>query len=296
MNDALRVRVAEVGVVCALGSDLQEVQRRLRAGESAIVPCDISGSPVARIAARCEVDDRPLLTRRRDRKLFSRAATLLLCAASKALAGWEGDREELGLFVGVRREPPDTGEAEEAILASASNGVLSTALLAEEGRHRYPPLQPLKTLPNMALAHVAIQLGIRGESGVVAGGSAAGVMAVCEGIAAVAEGRSPAALVGAADSWLDRGGLRDWARLGLAERPPGEAAVVFRIEPDDGRPGLGVLERGGAGAGRDERVRSHWAQLGDCGVADGLIAALSSGGELLGVDPGKGWAEATWTP
>ena len=169
MKGALRVRVAEVGVVCALGSDLQEVQRRLRAGESAIGPCDIPGAPVDLVAARCEVDDRPLLTRRRDRKLFSRAATLLLYAASNALAGWEGDREELGLFVGVRREPPDTGEAEAAILASASNKVLSTALLAEEGRQLYPPLQPLKTLPNMALAHVAIQLGIRGESGVVPG-------------------------------------------------------------------------------------------------------------------------------
>jgi len=295
MTRSARVRVAAVGVVCALGSEFEEVQRRLQAGESAIVPCDISGAPVPFMGARCVVDERPLLTRRRDRKLFSRAATLLLYAASKALEGWEGDREELGIFVGVRREPPDTGEAEDAILASASNKALSTALLAEEGRRRYPPLQPLKTLPNMALAHVAIQLGIRGESGVAAGGSAAGVMAVREGIAAVAEGRSPAALVGAADSWLDRGGLRDWARLGLAERPPGEAAVVFRIEPEDGCSGLGLLERGEAGAGRMEQPQEHWSQVGDCGVADGLVAALSAGGTLLGVDPGKGWAEATWT-
>jgi 3-oxoacyl-(acyl-carrier-protein) synthase len=256
---------------------------------------DIPGSPVSRMAARCEVDERPLLTRRRDRKLFSRCATLLLCAASTALEGWSGDREELGLFVGVRREPPDTGEAEEAILASASDGVLSTALLATEGRVRYPPLQPLKTLPNMVLAHVAIQLGIRGESGVVAGGSAAGVMALREGIAAVAEGRAPAALVGASDSWLDRGGLRDWARLGLSERPPGEAAVVFRIEPEEGVSRLGVLERGEAGSGRPELARAHWNQLGDCGVADALIGAVIGGGEILGVDPLKSWAEATWT-
>ena len=287
-----RVRVTAVELVCALGTGVEEVQACLASGETGVVPCEVPGTPVPRVApvpGPC----RPELTRRRDRKLFSRPATLLLLAAQRALEGWQGDLETLGLFVGVRREPPDTGEADEAILASVENGRLSTRLLASAGRDLYPPLQPLRTLPNMALAHVAIQLGIRGESGVSAGGPAAGVMAAREGIAAVAEGRCPAALVGAADSWLEDGSLRDWARLGRSP-PPGEAAVVFRIEAGDGPAPFGWMSRGKAGGGGTVVPAGHWEQLGHCGVADALVGAVLGTAGFRGVEATGAWAEALW--
>ncbi len=289
---SLRARVTAVELVCALGMGPREVRARLVAGETGVVPCEVPGSPVSHVAP-VQGPCRPNLTRRRDRKLFSRSATLLLMAAQRSLEGWEGDLETLGLFVGVRREPPDTGEADAAILASASNGRLSSSLLATAGRDLYPPLQPLRTLPNMALAHVAIQLGIRGESGVSAGGPAAGVMALREGIAAVAEGRCSAALVGAADSWLEEGSLRDWARLGRTP-PPGEAAVVFRIEAGDGPAPLGWLTRGEAGGGGAVAPATHWDRLGHCGVADALVGAVLGTAGIRGVETTGAWAEALW--
>lgn len=216
---------------------------------------------------------RGLLTRRRDAKIFSRSARLLLRAAADAAEGWAGDPEEMGLFFGIRKEPSDTGGGDAALVASVEGGRLSQHLLATSGKALSPPLLPLESLPNMCLAHVSIQLGFRGECGVAAGGPMAGVQAVCEGIAAVAEGRSPAALVGAVDSWVDGPSQRDWMRLGRAD-PPGEGAVVFRLEPVGQSEALFELERVLLETPTALPETGHRAQIGHCGAADALFAGL----------------------
>ena len=269
----MRVAVTGVGMLTA-GGDAPATRELVRTGGSMLQRVTQAGSPVPRAAFVEGPRLRGLLTRRKDAKLFSRAAQLLLPPMAAALGERGGDREQLGLFVGVRREPADGGEADAALAACARDGAFSTEALAGGGRELYPPLLPLKTLPNLNLAHVAIQLGIRGPSGTCAGGPAAGVAALIQGIEAVVEGECPAALVGASDSWVRDAFLRDWARLGL-EDAPGEGGVALLLEPE-GTPGtVAVLERR-LGAAEPARP-SHRDAVGHLGCADALLALILAG-------------------
>jgi len=281
--------VTQVGLITALGEDWDSVCEALAAGRSGLSA--LEPGPV-RNGGRCEGPVlREVLTRRRDLKIFSRSAKLLLKASADAFSGWCGDPEQMGLFFAIRKEPSDTGGGDAAMVASVQDGRFSEQLLATEGRRLSPPLLPLESLPNMCLAHVSIQLGIRGECGVVAGGGSAGVHAVREGIAAVAEGRSPAVLAGAVDSWVDGPSQRDWRRLGL-ESSPGEAAIVFRLEPEGHSEALFHLERGPCGVGGRVGFKAHHGLLGDCGAADALLALLMGEDLIVGVEEHGAWAEA----
>jgi 3-oxoacyl-(acyl-carrier-protein) synthase len=179
----------------------------------------------------------PWLKRKKDARLLPRAAQLALPAAGLAMRAFSGDPTELALFVAVGREPPDEGDAEPAIAAMATDGRLDPDKLPA-GLALYPPLLPLRTLPNMVLAHVAIQHGIRGENGTFAGGREAGEQALAAAIRAVAEGRAPFALVGAAFSAVDMASARDRLRMGET-RPPGEGAIFALIGPGGRAPGRG---------------------------------------------------------
>ncbi len=168
------------------------------------------------------------LKRRKDARLLARAAQLALPAAGMAMRPYAGDGESLGIFVAVGREPPDEGDAEASLVAMARTGELSLEALRSEGRALYPPLLPLRTLPNMILAHVAIQHGIRGENACFAGGEEAGRYAWEEACHALAEGRCEQALVGAAFSATDLASARDRLRLGLGG-VPGEGAIFVLL-------------------------------------------------------------------
>lgn len=261
------------GLVCALGDDVPAVVQALAAGQTGLTEhpplARMPGPKVAGVARN--LDLRRWLKRRKDQKLMARPSQLLLPAAGCALGAWTGDRVELGLFVGVGREPPDEGDSQAALVASARDGRLDDALLAGPGRDRYPPLLPLQTLPNMALAHVSIHLDIGGENGAWAGGPAAGLRALVAGLQAVAEGRCPAALVGAADAQADRGSQRDRLRLGR-KTPPGEAAAAALLVPGDGPVRITVMSA--AQAADAVGTPAHHAGLGDCGAADGMVAVV----------------------
>ena len=256
----MTVGILAMGVVTPLGEDPVEVSKRAAAGESGVRPTP----KLAELA-----DDRAgwvegpslagWLKRKKDARLLPRAAELALPAAGRALLGFTGDPESLAICVGVGREPPDEGDAEASLVAMEHEGRLDRARVGGVGRDLYPPLLPLRTLPNMVLAHVAIQHGIRGENGVWAGGPEAGEQALRAGIRLVREGRAPACLVGAACSAVDLASARDRLRLGLSG-PPGEAAV-FLLIGEGGRPVEGP-------AGQRERLRRAF---GDCGPVEGQI-------------------------
>ncbi len=239
---------------------------------------DLKGLPDERAAVVDSVDLRRWLKRRKDKKLMARASQLALAAAGPALCEWPGDRSELGLFLGVGREPGDDGESASALLAAQSDLRVNEAAVAGPCRDVYPPLLPLKTLPNMVLAHVSIHLDICGENGAWSGQQGAGMAALRAGWWAVQEGRCPAALVGAADSCVDAGSVRDRFRQPPGQVPksvPGEAGVMMLIEPASS-----VTARGASGyatmvlgpPGVDVRRVQHHEHLGDCGAADGALA------------------------
>lgn len=262
----MNVGILAVGVVTALGEDPAEVLRRADAGESAIRPSPVLADLPSDLAGRVEGPSLAgWLKRRKDARLLPRAAELALPAAGRALLGFTGDPESLGICVAVGREPPDEGEAEASLAAMERDGQLDRDRVGGAGRDLYPPLLPLRTLPNMVLAHVAIQHGIRGENGVWAGGAEAGRQALEAGVRMIREGRAPACLVGAASSEVDLASARDRVRLGYAD-PPGEAAVFLLLGPG-GRP-LGGPD------GQRERLRRA---LGACGPVEGLFGLAWTG-------------------
>ena len=291
--------VTGVGLVCALGSDPAEVVRQVRAGESGVSALDALG-PLGQGVAGGELGAavagpsvRPWLKRRKDRKLMARPSVLALAAAGLALDDWEGERDALGVFFAVGREPPDDGTSEPALAAAERDGALDDALLAGPGRDRYPPLLPLKTLPNMALAHVSIHLGLTGENGAWTGGWEAGWQALYAAWWAVAEGRCGAALVGGADSLVDLGSARDRlraARLGsghdaagalAAAGPPGEAGAMLILEPEATALARGARVWARLGAlppqpspDIQRACEELRGALGDCGAAELPLAAV----------------------
>jgi 3-oxoacyl-[acyl-carrier-protein] synthase II len=272
-----QVVVTGVGIVCALGNTPSAVDSALAAGRSGVVAADDERVhlPIAGLGC-ASVDVRPLLKRKKDRKLLPRAAELAIVAAHDAYG--EHRSTETALFVGVGREPPEVG-TESALVASMTNGKLDSEKLHSSGMAVYPPLAPLKTLPNLILAHVAIQLGTMGEGGTRTGGASAGLAAVIAGFQAVAEGRSDVALVGAADSLVAAGSARDAVRCGLVSPggAPGEAAVFFRLETEelavkrDARI-LAKIQEGSLNCRPSRPWREPFAeQLGVCGVASGTV-------------------------
>jgi hypothetical protein len=276
----MRVLITGLGLTTPLGSEPAALRARLADHVSALRPDgDLAGLP-STLAGRVDaVDLGPWLQRRKDRKLLSRAAELALPAAGRALAGWVGARQALGLFVGVGREPPDTGSAEPALAAACVGGRLDPAALAGPGRELYPPLLPLLTLPNLVLSHVSINLGIMGPNATVAGDAAAGLGALVEAACAVAEGRCTAALAGAADSRVDFGSARDLYRLGRAgpARAPAEGAVFLRLEAEaSSTAALGIITGFSRGPSRGDSALPHRTSCGDLGAADGLLALAAA--------------------
>lgn len=271
--------VTGIGLVSALGLLPHEVGAAVADGRSGIEPCDglLTHLPIQGVA-RCEGDVRPLLRRRKDRKLIPRAAQLAIIAAHRALG--EDRPDGIGLFMGVGREPADQDDVERALVRSCLDGRLDVQALSTVGLAAYPPLAPLRTLPNMVLAHVAIQLQLTGEGTTRCGEQAAGLAAIVEGLHAVREGRCDVALCGAGDSAVDPGGARDLARSGCIgpRRAPGEGAAMIRLERADRAAARGArawarLMAGGTaydGPTRDH-VSPREGAWGRCGAATGVM-------------------------
>lgn len=281
--------VLAVGCVTPLGEDVLAVAEAIRRGDSGFEPA-LEGFPDPKVAKVRGPDLGPWLKRKKDIRLLSRACQLALPAAGRAMRGFTGDPEELGLYVAVGREPPDADDAAEAIVAMERDGVLDLERLATRGRELYPPLLPLRTLPNMILAHVSIQHGIRGENGTYTGGWSAGAQALIAGLRAVREGRVQYALVGGAHSNTDPFSAGDRWRVAAAERARGETGPEAR-DPEFA-PGeasiFALIGPGGVPIRPDaEDERAFLTACGDCGPVVGLapllhaaliLAQASSGG------------------
>jgi 3-oxoacyl-(acyl-carrier-protein) synthase len=245
-----------------------------------------------------DVDVLPYLRRKKDRKLLARAAELALAPAARALG--ERDAAHIAVFLGVGREPPED-ESEGALVAAMREGHLAEHELDPS---LWPPLASLRTLPNLILAHVAIQLELTGEGGTRAGGAAAGLAAVLDAARAVDEGRAEVALAGASDSLVAPALVRDHVRAGFL-LPTGEAAVMLRLEAHARAVARGahvyaVIVGGadGVGSGKLTEFPHRWA-LGDCGAADGALSFVlglgaDPSGEVEVVDPSGARAALCW--
>lgn len=305
----MSVVVTGVGACSAIGPSASQMRLALERGDNGCHPAmdERQVLPIQGFG-HSDVDVRPFLKRRKDRKLLPRAAHLAIIAASEAY-GSERQRQT-GLFMGVGPEPSEV-ETESALVASMDSGKLCTQRLYRDGVAKYPPLAALKTLPNLVLAHVAIQLDLQGECGTRAGETAAGLASIHAGYYSIVEGRNDVVLCGAAESLVDAATARDVVRAGLIapNESVGEAAAFLRLESRASACARGALilaeiQPPALRHGKDKRWISPIENaVGYCGVASAVLWMVTeimygrdgqiTAGESSGAVCSLSWAATT---
>jgi 3-oxoacyl-(acyl-carrier-protein) synthase len=259
------------------------------------------------------------MLRRKDLKLMSRDARLAVQAAGLAMtdgslapmdsSSWPVDAEEVGVFMGVGLEPGDILELGHVVAdcATTHRGI-DLARLGGHSIDLIPPLSALRTLPNMALAHVSINLGLMGPSEALSPWGTAGVGALGAAIDAIEWGECEMALVGAADSDVHLGGVVTHDRLelvgelsvevagtedlwGLDGFVLGEGAAFLLVESLDM-----ARSRGARVLGRVTGVSQRSVAAADFGVFDAdalatVVDSVSRGGEVV---VGVGGHRSSW--
>lgn len=274
-----QVVITGVGLISARGIGRAAHEGPLVAAEPAPLS-DYLGDehPTQRAFQVAKVRPQPFMLRRKDLKLMSRDARLAVQAAGLALTdagltpmdaeGWPSSPQEVGLFMGVGLEPGDIVELAPVMPTCVSEGQIDAGLLGRDGIDMIPPLSSLKTLPNMALAHVSINFGLMGPGEALSPWGPSGVQALGVAAEAIARGECDVALVGAADSDVDLGGVGTHTRLGaLADQRPhaderaaqglilGEGGAFFVLETRQS-----AQERGATILGSVAEVRSVGAR------------------------------------
>ena len=84
--------------------------------------------------------------------------------------------------------------------ADGDDAHIDVLRLWSDARYRMNPLNALKILPNMALAHVSIATGLQGPNSAVGPHGSSGIQAIADAALAVATGEAPFALAGGTDS------------------------------------------------------------------------------------------------
>ena len=240
------VLITGLGVVSAAG-----VGWRACADTVSVLPTFLSGFDAttfpARLAYQVEkLRPQPYMKRRKDLKLMSRDAQLALVAAGLAAedagllpsdpSSWPQPADEIALYMGVGLEPGDVTELGPALARSrAADGSIDLDVLGEFGINLIPPLSALSTLPNMALAHVSINLELMGRGEALSPWGTSGLDAVAAGAEMIARGRCEMAFVGAADSDVDMSGVARYLRMGLLARlKEGDAELAAAPDGTDG--------------------------------------------------------------
>ncbi len=275
-----------LGMVTPLGVGRESFWDGILEGRSAgrrIETFDVTGFPTP---FACPVDDADFapasfVKNRKAIKLMSRATRFACGAAALAF-------EDAGLFPD-RRDPSRCGvihgaggvglhdqdylEALRSISADllAANGKANLVDLAS--RH-LNPLTPLKMLPNIAAAHIAIEHNLRGENHTVCTACTSGTQAIGEGLRALRAGRADVILAGGSDAMINPMGLVAFGMLGVLSTradDPARASRPFDRNRDGFVMGEGsvllVLERERHARARGATILAEVAGYGSCSDA-----------------------------
>lgn len=144
------------------------------------------------------------LPEKKHAKLMSRSVQLGVAALKQAVQGcaaWEAcPPERRGLFAGSSPGGGDTEEMLPALQASVVDGAFSLRAFGERGIPLVPPLWLVRGLSNNVVGYGSAYFDIRGPNATRCDGRHAGLCALADGIAAVAEGRCDLAACGASES------------------------------------------------------------------------------------------------
>ncbi len=237
-----RAVVTGLGLVTPLGPCLDSTFSALGEGRSAVGPATLfDASPFASsLAGEVKgLDARSHFRVPKALKLCDRRTRFAVCAAAMALAhsGFpSGPCTGLGVAIGTSGSDLGAEELSGALSRADDprHAAIDTAAFGESALAGLNPLWLLLHLPNMASAHVSIQLEARGPNTTVMTGWAAGLSAIIEGAAWIAEGSAVAVLAGGADSAVHPFAFAAFEQAGLFFGPsplvPGEGAAVVLLE------------------------------------------------------------------
>jgi len=198
-------------------------------------------------AFACQVDDesfnpRDFVANRKSLKTMGRAARFAVSAAELAVrdAGLkEADLDPFRCGVvmgtgGVGLHDPEYLD----VLMDIARAIFENegpASLLDMAQIHLNPLTPLKTLPNLAAAHIAIAHGFRGENATVCTACTSGTQAVGDALRLMKLGKADVVLAGGADAMINNMGLIGFGMLGVLSRrneDPGTAARPFDLDRD----------------------------------------------------------------
>jgi|GEM_PF-1904745 len=230
--------VAGVGVASPLGLGWHASVDGWLRGASGLRPFSKDGLELAQAGVVPDFRPRKQLPDRKAVKLMSREAQLLVYAAVEACGGTDPaqrlgvDPERIGGFAAAGYEVTPLGEVLDMFAGSRDPldpSRLSLDALFSTGRAAYNPLSPLKTLPNMALFHAALTLGLRGPHLALGSSPAAGLAALAGAVDALDDDTCDYAVVGGADAQVELFRLHYMEEAGVVGSRPAEGAAALLL-------------------------------------------------------------------
>lgn len=265
-----RVVITGTGLVCSLGTTIQEVWNAVMSGRSGIRQIegfDAQGFQCSVAAQVQGLDPDALGFEPRDSRIIGVHSLMLMKSIRDALSHAALDsssvqREKLALFAGMGMIDYRIDDLLPAVVKSGSKGELfDYGSFYGEGYKEIHPLWPLSMLNNISFCQVAIALDIQGENTVFSPSADSGSCAVAEAMWSLQEGSSVAALAAGVSETISPVSL---ARAQLAGMLPAGAS------PGDGNVRPLDKEQNGAVLGEG------------CGV---LVMELHSAAEKRGISP-----------
>jgi 3-oxoacyl-[acyl-carrier-protein] synthase II len=283
---AERVVITGLGMVTPFGVGQERFWDGVLTARSTARPIDwfdVRGfpSPFACFLEDADFDPGAYVRNRKSIKLMSRATRFAVAASMLAFedAGLGPDErvsERCGVVHGaggVGLHDLDYLDAMTAVTTEMTRETAESNVVELACRH-LNPLTPLKMLPNVAAAHIAIEHGLRGESHTVCTACTSGTQAIGEALRLLREGRSDVMLAGGSDAMVNPMGLAAFGMLGVLStraEDPAHASRPFDRDRDGFVLGEGsamlVLETLSHARRRGAEIRAEVRGYGCCSDA-----------------------------
>ena len=276
---ARRVAVTGLGVVCAIGADVESFWANLIAGRGGVGRLQSLDTSQMRVGIGAEVDGdavREGLKRLR-RRPTDRAVDLGLMAAAEALG-------EAGLIEGG---PPYEPQPVAVILGtgagSAESHTTGHARFHERGVRGLRPSTVPRCMYNSISAGISIHFKLTGINYVVVSACTSATNAIGMACRMVRDGYADIVLSGGADGFFDPFYFGIWNNLGVMSRNPDPARACRPFDDDrDGTvfgegAGMLVLESWERARRRGARIRGEIAGYGESSDASHLTSPSAEG-------------------
>ncbi|PHM74104.1 beta-ketoacyl-ACP synthase II [Xenorhabdus kozodoii] len=246
--NSCRIVITGMGAVSPLGCGVENIWRRLLAGQSGIralpdaiagdLPVKVGGQ-VPNMAEDAEAGFNPdLSVASKDQKKMDRFILLAMAAADEAIlqAGWVADTS-------------DKQERTATVIASGIGGFPAIAQAVRttdtRGAKRLSPFTIPSFLVNLAAGHVSIKHGFKGPIGAPVTACAAGIQAIGDAVRILRSGEADIALCGGAEAAIDTVSLGGFAAARAMSTAPATAAAQASRPFDGARDGFVMGEGAG---------------------------------------------------